>query len=154
MKRLSLLLFLLPLFFTAQLRLSNIYELYNMKTENIDEYAINGLGFKKIGEKDQLYSYEKEFYNGKNNFKETIYIKLICPKVSDKNIITIRTGNEYSVQNLKSELITDAFEYMGTKELYSGYFIHLYTKPNTIIMMSKNPDTNSLYEINIVKREN
>lgn len=154
MKSLFLLFFFLPLFSTAQLHLSNIYELYNMKTENIDEYAVNGLGFKKIGEKEQLYSYEKEFYNGKNNFKETIYIKLICPKVFDKNIVTIRTGNEYFVQNLKSELITDGFEYMGNKELYKGYFVNLYTKPNTIIMISKNPDTNRLYEINIVKREN
>ncbi|WP_210151252.1 hypothetical protein [Chryseobacterium scophthalmum] len=154
MKRLFLLFFLLPLFFSAQLRLSNIYELYNMKTENIDEYAINGLGFKKIGENDALYSVEKEFYNGKNSFKETIYIKLISPKIFDKNIVTIRMGNEYSVQNLKSELITDGFEYMGDKELYSGYFVHLYTKPNTIIMISKKPNANSLYEINIVKREN
>lgn len=154
MRKLSLLLFLLPLFFTAQLRLSNIYELYNIKTENIDEYAINGLGFKKIGEKDALYSFEKEFYNGKNNFNETIYIKLISPKVFDKNIVTIRMGNEYSVQYLKSELITDGFEYMGDKELYSGYFVHLYTKPSTIVMMSKKANTNGLYEVNIVKREN
>ncbi|KNB60625.1 hypothetical protein [Chryseobacterium sp. Hurlbut01] len=151
MKRLSLLLFLLPLSFTAQLRLNTINELYVIKSDNIENYVINGLGFKKLTAVKNEGSNDYEFYNGKNNFEEAIYLQILIPFIDKfKNVVTIRTANESYVQELKSDIVSNGFQYYGEKELYDKYKVHLYIKNSITFMISSEKGKNGIFEINMI----
>lgn len=151
MKRLSLLLFLTPLLFTAQLRLTTINELYVIKSDNIENYVINGLGFKKLKAVKNAGSNDYEFYNGKNNFEEAIYLQVLIPFIEKfKNVVTIRTANESYVQELKSDVVSNGFQYYGEKELYDKYKVHLYVKNNITFMISSEKGKNGIFEINMI----
>lgn len=151
MKRFSLLLFLLPLLFTAQLRLTTINELYVIKSDNIENYVINGLGFKKLKAVKNEGSNDYEFYNGKNNFEEAIYLQVLIPFIDKfKNVVTIRTANESYVQELKSDIVSNGFQYYGEKELYDKYKVHLYVKNNITFMISSEKGKNGIFEINMI----
>lgn len=151
MKKLSLLLFLIPLLFTAQLRLNTINELYVIKSDNIEKYVINGLGFKKLTAVKNSGSNDYEFYNGKNNFEEAIYLQVLIPfRDKFKNVVTIRTANESYVQELKSDIVSNGFQYYGEKELYDKYKVHLYVKNNITFMISSEKGKNGIFEINMI----
>lgn len=151
MKKLFLLLFLLPLFFTAQLRLTTINELYVIKYDNIENYVINGLGFKKLTAVKNAGSNDYEFYNGKNNFEEAIYLQVLIPFIDKfKNVVTIRTANESYVQELKSDINSAGFQYFGEKELYENYKVHLYIKNNITFTISSKKGKNGIFEINMI----
>lgn len=146
-------LILIAVNFHAQLRLNNIADMYVIKLENVENYVINGLGFKQINFTKTAGSNDFEYYNGINSFAEVIYVKIQIPhKNTSKNIITVRAANETYIQYLKSEITSQAYEYVGEKELYSGYNVHLYFKNNTVIMITAKKNSNGFYEINMIEK--
>lgn len=152
-KLVFLFIILLPLFFTAQLRFTNIYDLYNIKADNIGSYVLSGLGFKNIGYNKSESSEDFEFYNGKKNLTEVIYIKVQVPLIDTyKNIVTVRSSNEDYIRDLKSDAITSGFEYIGKRELTKGINIHMYVRDNIILSITENKNTNGLYEINMIQK--
>lgn len=154
MKKLFLLLFLLPLFFTAQLRFNNIIDLYNIKSDKVGSYVIGGLGFKNIGYFRAESSENFEFYNGKNTLSETLYVRIMIPFIENaRNIVTIRSANEEYIQELKSDVVNNGFEYIGKREHENNTNVHMYTKLNSIISISEFKNANGLYEINIIPRK-
>ncbi|REC41689.1 hypothetical protein [Chryseobacterium sp. 5_R23647] len=153
MKKLFLLLLLIPLFLNAQLRLSNVYELYVIKSKDVENYVIKGLGFKRLDFKLNGDSSAFEFYNGKNNFEEAIYVKVLIPHIEKfKNVVTVRTANESYVQELKSEITSHGFEYKGEVLVDEKNKIHLYIKDNIIFSISSQKNNNGIYEINIAPK--
>ncbi|MCT2562844.1 hypothetical protein [Chryseobacterium herbae] len=154
MKKLGFLFIILfPLLFKAQIRLTNIYDLYNIKVDQVGSYVLNGLGFKNIGYNRSESSEDFEFYNGKNIFAEVIYIKVQVPFIGNyKNIVTVRYSNEDYVRDLKSEAITSGFEYVGKREFTKEKYIHMYIKHNIILSITETKNSNGLYEIIMIPK--
>ncbi|WP_042721201.1 hypothetical protein [Flavobacterium sp. B17] len=153
MRKLFFLTLLFPLCFNAQLKLSNIYDLYIMEPFYVEDYLANGLGFKKIKYERTESSNDFEYYNGKNNFNEAIYVKVMSPLIDNyKNIVIVRSANENYIQELKSDSITSGYEYVGKKELKNEYFIHMYVKDNIIISISAQKNTSGFYEVNMLSK--
>lgn len=153
MKKLFLLLFLIPLSFNAQLRLKNILALHIIKSDYIEDYLSNALGFKKVKSEQTISSNDYEYYNGKDILSDGIYIKVMIPLIDEyDNIVAIQCANESDVKELKAELISNGFEYTGKKELKKDYNMYTYAKKNTIVGISENKNKTGLYEINMVPK--
>lgn len=121
-----------------------IDKLTKMSFVSIDEFMIDGYGFRKFknsdGESENRTRTYAKYYN--NDFKNTIVIKVINPK--DKpNVIDINIMASFNIRDIKDKLLELGYEYNGNNKY--GYVV--YKKEKSTYIIAKQPNDNGATHI-------
>ena len=121
-----------------------INKLTKISFVSIDEYMVEGYGFKKFknssGEKESNTKTYARYYN--NDFNNTIVIKVISPK--DKpNVIDINITAFFDVRGIKDNLLLMGYMYNGSNQY--GYTV--YKKEKSTYIIAKKPTDKGITHI-------
>lgn len=124
-----------------KLDLNLIDKLAKMSFVSMDEYMIEGYGFKKLENvSDERTNAYARYFN--NDFNSSIIIKVLNPKDAP-NVVEIFLAKNFDIRDLKDDLLSRGYEYNGSNDY--GYIV--YEKPKSIYTISKEPNDKGITHI-------
>lgn len=111
---------------------------------SIDEFMVEGYGFKKLEKKseERKRTYAR-YYDG--DFNNTMIISVLNPK-NTPNVLDISIAKNYNIRKIKDELLRLEYEYIGSNE----YGFLIYKNANTAYLISKEPNKAGATQIMVV----
>ena len=130
--------------FSQNLNFELLEKLTKISIISIDDYMIEGYGFKKIEikEDDRKRKYAR-YYD--NDYDNTIVITILLPKTK-LNVLNISVAKNYNIRKIKDELLSRGYEYEGTNEM--GLLI--FKKENSVFLFSKEPNKSGATQIMVI----
>lgn len=131
------LLFLSGLYFCQSLSYKLIEQIKTTSFTDYDKLLVVGYGFYKLedngNDSDQFFERK---YISRGNDNNSLFIHIAKDNNYKKPIIMINFGNDISVENLKTELITNGYEYNGERDVQSSIYLS-YQKNKEVLIISK-----------------
>ena len=119
-----------------------------------DTVLIDGYGFKKL-EKEKIiddgvaYSFK---YFSSSTISNRLQISILKDKTLTKPMIIIIFGGNISIENFKTELLVNGYEFNGEKKL-SNISFFVYEANNKIIAISKNANEYGVRQIMYIPKQ-